>query len=159
MLPSLVRSLKSAQSAAVATAGAAVVLAAAVLSSAGCHSDAPITARPETYDVPWLLTTAPLRADTVVGDVRQVYDENNLLHVTVPVRNVTSHDIPLLYKFVFYDRTGAELNTYTGQTVIPPRGLAEVKANATTPRAEGDRPFRLELRYLETYAPGVQVGT
>lgn len=155
MLTSLVRSLKSAL---YATTGAAA-LAACALSGGGCRSDAPITARPESYDVPWLLTTAPLRADTVVGDIRQVYDENNLLHLTVPVRNVTDHNIPLLYKFVFYDRAGAELNTYTGQTVILPRGLAELKANATSPRAEGDRPFRLEMRYLEPYAPGARVGT
>src|SRR4051794_12055349 len=83
----------------------AALLAAAGLSAGGCHSDAPVTGRPEAYDVPWLLTTPALWADTVVGDVRQVYDENNLLHVTVPVRNVTGHNIPLRYKFVFYDRT------------------------------------------------------
>ncbi len=158
MLTSLVRSLKALKST-LRPAAAAALLGAALLSAGGCHSDAPVTARPEAYDVPWLLTTPALRADTMVGDVRQVYDENNLLHVTVPVRNVTGHNIPLLYKFMFYDRNGAELSTYAGQTVIPPHGLTELNANATSPRAEGDRPFRLEVRYLEPWAPGANVGT
>ena len=155
MLTRLVRSLKSAV---LAPAGAAV-LAVVAISACGCRSDAPVAGRPDPYDVPWLLTTPALRADTYVGEIRQVYDENNLLHVTVPVRNVTGHNVPLLYKFVFYDRAGAELNTYTGQTVILPGGLTDLNANATRPGADGDRPFRLELRYLEPYAPGARVGT
>jgi uncharacterized protein YcfL len=160
LVPTLLRSARSVVFAPTAAVLGLGLASAALLSAGGCHySDAPVTARPEAYDVPWLLTTPPLRADTVVGEARPVYDENNLLHVTVPVRNVTGHNIPLQYKFVFYDRAGAEVNTYTGQTVIPPHGLAELRANATSPRAEGDRPFRLEMRYLEPYEPGAQVGT
>ena len=128
---------------------AAPVGAAALMSAAGCQNDAPVAARADDYEIPWLMTTPAVRADTRVGDARQFYDEFNLLHVTVPVRNVKDRNVPLSYKFTFYDRNGAEVSAYTGQTVLPPRGQVELSANATNARATGPAPFRLEMRYLE----------
>jgi uncharacterized protein YcfL len=115
----------------------------------GCHqSDAPIYARGEQYDRPWLMMGSPdLRNSTVVGQPQRYYDESNLLHVTVPVRNTTDKQLYVDYRFTFYDRNGATLNEINGTHTIPPHGAVDFTGNSTSPRAEGDRAFRLELRY------------
>ena len=51
------------------------------------------------------------------------------------------------YHFTFYDRNGTTLNEINGTHTIPPYGGVDFTGNSTSPRAEGDRAFRLELRY------------
>lgn len=115
----------------------------------GCyHTDAPINARGEQYDRPWLMMGShDLRNSTVVGQPQRYYDEANLLHVTVPVRNTTDKQLYVEYDFTFYDRNGATLNEINNTKTIPPHGAVDLTGNSTSPRAEGDRAFRLELRY------------
>jgi hypothetical protein len=120
-----------------------------VTAAGGCHqSDAPIYARGEQYDRPWLMMGSPdLRNSTVVGQPQRYYDESNLLHVTVPVRNTTDKQLYVDYRFTFSDRNGATLNEINGTKTIPSHGAVDITGNSTSPRAEGDRAFRLELRY------------
>ena len=124
------------------------LVGALTLLPAGCYSsDAPIEARGERYPTPWLtMGSEPLRQDTRVGQARQFYDESNLLHVTVPVRNTTDRQLYVSYQFTFYDRAGAA-GLLPRHRHHPRRGQAEISGNTTSPRAEGPMPFRLELRY------------
>jgi uncharacterized protein YcfL len=120
-----------------------------VTTAGGCaHGDSPIYARGEQYDRPWLmLGSEELRSNTMVGQPQRYYDESNLLHVTVPVRNTIDKQLYVEYRYTFYDRNGATLNEINGTKTIPPRGAVDISGNSTSPRAEGDRAFRLELRY------------
>ena len=145
MLKRMTPSVKSLAAAALAALPAVPLMTAA----GGCHqSDAPIYARGEQYDRPWLmLGSGDLRASTMVGQPQRYYDEANLLHVTVPVRNTIDKQLYVEYRFSFYDRNGAMLNEINGTKTIPPHGAVDISGNSTSPRAEGDRAFRLELRY------------
>jgi uncharacterized protein YcfL len=115
----------------------------------GCqHSDAPIQPRGEQYETEWLMMgSEDLRRSTLVQSPRQFYDQNNLLHVTVPVRNTTDKQLYVEYRYYFYDRNGRQLSMLPGRVTIPARSMVEVTGNATSPEAEGPMPFRLELRY------------
>jgi len=112
---------------------------------AGCQTDAPITARGEQYDYPWLmLGSKDLRVSTRVGDARRTRDEAGLLYVSVPVRNTTDKQLYIDCRVTFYDSNEMELSTVRSTLTIPARGLRDATANSTSPKAES---FRMELTY------------
>lgn len=112
---------------------------------AGCQSEAPLTARGEDYDHPWLTVgSKDLRASTKVDDARRTRDEAGLLHVSVPVRNVTDKQLYIDYRVTFFDQNEMELQTYRNTMTIPARGIRNATANSTSPKADS---FRMELTY------------
>lgn len=116
------------------------------LSLAGCRGgDAPITARADRYDPPWLTVgSQQLRVDTVVREPTVVRDESGILRLTVPIRSTTDLQLYIDYRVTFRDANGQEVNAVTGNLTIPQRGTRAIAANSTSPRAET---FQVELYY------------
>lgn len=121
-----------------------VVTLAAVL--AGCQSEAPLAARQEQYDYPWLMVgSKDLRASTMVSDARRSRDDAGLLHVSVPIRNVTDKQLYVDYRVTFYDRNQMPLpQEYRNTLTIPARTARDAKFNSTSPKAET---FQMEITY------------
>lgn len=122
-------------------------LSLAVVLVAGCSNpDAPIGARGEQFDYPWLMVgSKDLRASTMVNDARRSRDEAGLLYVSVPIRNTTDKQLYIDYRVTFYDRNQMPLpQEYRKTLTIPARGMREATANSTSPKAET---FQMELTY------------
>lgn len=123
---------------------AAVALTLSLL--AGCQSnDAPITARADRYDPPWLTVgSKQLRADTMVGEPSVVRDDAGILRLSLPIRSTSDLQLYVDYRVTFLDANGLEVNPVTGNVTIPSRGTRTLTANSTSPRAES---FQVELHY------------
>ena len=119
-------------------------IAAAML--AGCQSEAPLAARAEKYDYPWLMVgSQDLRANTMVNDARRTRDEAGLLYISVPIRNTSDLQLYIDYRVTFYDKNQMPLpQEYRKTLTIPARGMREATANSTSPKAES---FQMELTY------------
>ena len=126
----------------------ATVAGSGLVISAGCQNEAPITGRTDRFDPGWLtLDSTQLRADTLVQDAKQSRDESGILHVAVPVRNVTDQQLYIEYILTFKDGTGMQVNRYPGRLTIPARQTRDAVGNASGPSA---REFHLELNYPRT---------
>jgi hypothetical protein len=111
----------------------------------GCQHDEPITGRADQYDQPWLtLGSVGLRSDTRIGEARRSRDAGGILHVGVPVRNVTGQQLYVEYHVTFLDAAGREINQVTGTLAIPANQTREAAGNSTSPQAER---FHVELNY------------
>ena len=116
-------------------------------SGSGCQdSDRPIPGRGEVYEQPWLTVgSSGLRHDTRIGDASRKLDESGILHVAVPIRNVTDEQLYVEYRITFVDATGGTVNHIGPTTLaIPPRQTREAAGNATSGQAKD---FRVELNY------------
>ncbi len=73
-------------------------------------------------------------------------DDDGLLTVTVPVRNLSDHHYYLDYKFAFYDKAGREVKPMMGwkEIVIPPRTQSQMSVNAMDEQAKR---WRLEIKW------------
>lgn len=113
---------------------------------AGCQNEAPLSAREEQYDYPWLMVgSKDLRASTMVSDARRSRDEAGLLHVTVPIRNVTDKQLYVDYRVTFYDKNQMPLPQEFRKTLtIPARTARDATFNSTSPKAET---FQMEITY------------
>jgi uncharacterized protein YcfL len=127
---------------------AAIIPALALLATVmGCHdNERPIPGRGEVYERPWLTVgSTALRHDTRIGDASSRRDESDILHVVVPVRNVTDKQLYVEYRITFLDAGGHEVNHLGPTTLaIPARQTREAVGNATSIQA---REFRVELNY------------
>jgi hypothetical protein len=87
-----------------------------------------------------------LRGDLGVGTVRMWRDPSQLLHVTVPVRNLTQTPMPIDWRVTYYDVNGIPLDAPTGWAAITlsPNVFQDVMSNCWTPRGYD---FKMDLRY------------
>lgn len=120
----------------------------ALFAFAGCHyEEAPIQARGDTYETPWLtMGSNELRGDTRIGQATQTVDEFNHLHVTIPIRNTINKQLYVESVVTFFGPTGAQVNSIQNTLTIPAQSIVNLEAASTGPTG-GPQPFRVELRF------------
>jgi uncharacterized protein YcfL len=115
---------------------------------AGCSSsNAPITARQETYPRHQVhLVDAELRGKTMVGNP-ETYREDGLLYVIVPVRSTTDRNLHIDYRFMFFDEHGRPIEPMTkwlGGKTLPAHTPDQIMFNSTSANAAD---FQLDIRW------------
>ncbi len=131
-----------------------LLLAAASALAVGCHDNSvppPVQPRQDVYHTAdptqVFFDSEALRSDTA-ADTPNVYrDPSGLLHVTVPVRNVTDHQIRIDYRVIFFDRDHQEIDRSPWHDkFLTPSVPDSVSITATNPRSEY---FQVHFRYPE----------
>lgn len=115
----------------------------AVLAVLGCQSPstAPYAARPDPEQPPYSNPRVQLISGDLVRSLGTekpiVTRDDDLLMVTVPLRNLSDNNYYLDYKYVFYDSKGREVRPAMGwkEIVLPPRTRRDFTANALDEKA------------------------
>lgn len=113
---------------------------------AGCNVSEPIPGRADPYPPNQInLASRDLREKTAIGPVR-TERVNGLLHVSVPIRSASSHDLHVDRKIKFFNSQGATIYESGWENVptlihnVP----SEIRFNSPTADAAD---FQLDLRY------------
>ena len=132
----------------------ALLLAAASALGLGCHDNSvppPVQPRQDVYHTAdatqVFFDSEYLRSDTAADTPTVIRDQAGLLHVTVPIRSVTDHQIRIDYRVIFFDRDHIEVDRSPWHDkFLTPNVPDSVTVVATNPRSEY---FQVHFRYPE----------